>query len=317
MCFHKAMANPERVDTIKTEVAELMAVLGAALEEIKTESKMSCHNIEVETPLLSSTRDTASIHFVPQDPTEMRSFSRLLSYELMLRNLGNGGSTEIRRETLRQSLQREATIARLSKEIAHGREVREGAYFLLMNTLPFIRHMENRNGIKLLTMVFIEGLSNAKRKSLYLDINAEGTTRVTKFVADVERIINTLVLGSRDDPCQWMCPFDAKEKEIGPITMDNMRTCHVVDSLDILVEFCVTDPVRAAFWMTVLNNYRTAMVLLRKQDDFTNEDIASYQSHADKFFQAWVRLWQKRDTSQITSTSGGTFTDILNKVGKP
>ena len=66
--------------------------------------------------------------------------------------------------------------------------------------------------------------------------------------------------------------------------MDNVRTCRVVDSLDILVEFCVTDPVRAALWMTALNNYRTAMVLLRKRDDFSNEVIASYQSHADKFF---------------------------------
>jgi hypothetical protein len=61
-----------------------------------------------------------------------------------------------------------------------------------------------------------------------LDINAEGT-RVTKFVADVERIINTLILGNQDDPCQWMCPFDAKKKEIGPITMDN-----VLSTLSIL-----------------------------------------------------------------------------------
>jgi hypothetical protein len=38
--------------------------------------------------------------------------------------------------------------------------------------------MENRNDIKLLTMVLIEGLSNAKKKLLYSDVSAEGT-RVT------------------------------------------------------------------------------------------------------------------------------------------
>lgn len=100
--------------------------------------------------------------------------------------------------------------------------------------------MENRNGIKLLTMVLIEGLSNAKKKSLYPDVNAAGT-RVVRFVSDIERIINTSILGSEDDPCQWMCPFDPKKKEICPITMDNVRTRRIVDSLDTLVDFCVTD----------------------------------------------------------------------------
>ena len=96
--------------------------------------------------------------------------------------------------------------------------------------------------------------------------------------------------------------------------MDNVRTCRVVDSLDILVEFCVTDPVRAALWMTALNNYRTAMVLLRKRDDFTNEVIASYQSHADKFFQAWVRLWQKEGiTNYIHMIGAGHIADYLYK----
>ena len=46
------------------------------------------------------------------------------------------------------------------------------------------------------------------------------------------------------------------------------------------------------------------MVLLRKKDDFTNVQIASYQSHADKFFQAWIRLWQK-----------GGITNYIHMIG--
>jgi hypothetical protein len=166
---------------------------------------MTCSDVEVESPLVSSTTDAASIHFIPTNAFERQSFSRLLSNELMLRSLDNGGSIERRRESLRQSLQGEATIVRLSKEIAH-EDVKEGAYFLLMNALPCVLYMENRNRIKLLTMIFIEGLSNAKKKLLYLDVNSEGT-RVTKFVSDVERIVNRSMIGSEDDPCQWMCPF--------------------------------------------------------------------------------------------------------------
>ena len=59
-----------------------------------------------------------------------------------------------------------------------------------------------------------------------------------------------------------------------PIAMDNVQARRVVDSLDtMLVDFCVTDQSRILLWMTAVSNYRTAMVLLRKQDDFTNTEI--------------------------------------------
>jgi hypothetical protein len=173
--------------------------------------------------------------------------------------------------------------------------------------------MENRNGIKILTMALIEGLSNAKKKVLYPNINAEGT-RVLHFITDMESLINKTILGTADDPCQWMCPFDSKKKEIGPITMNNVRTRRVMDSLDTIVNFCVTDQDRKSLWIKSLNNYRIAMVLLRQKDDFTNATIASYQSHADQFFQAWILLWQKEGiTNYIHMIGSGHIADYLYK----
>jgi hypothetical protein len=85
-----------------------------------------------------------------------------------------------------------------------------------MQTLPCVLHMENRNGIKLLTMAFIEGLSNAKKKLLYTDVNAEGR-RVSQFILDIEQLINRSILGTDDDPCQWMCPYDPKKRKWVPL----------------------------------------------------------------------------------------------------
>lgn len=312
MCFHKPMATPERVNTMKMEVAELILTLHGDLEQIKAESTMTCHDVEFEQPSLSSTTDSTSIHFIPTSSLARQSFSRLLSDELMLRGFDISGTLEERREKLKESLHGEATIARLALEIAHG-EVKEGAYFVLMHTLPCVLHMENRNGIKLLTMLLIEGLSNSKKRLLFMDVNAEGQ-RVSRFVSDIENIINKSILGSEDDPCQWMCPFDTKKKEIAPITMDNVRTRRIVDAMDTLVDFCVTDTERASLWTTALNNYRTAMVLLRKRHDFTNTEVATYQFHADTFFQAWVRLWQKEGiTNYIHMIGSGHIADYLYK----
>lgn len=194
--------------------------------------------MEFDNPLLSSTKDPASIHFVPTNAHQSWSFSRLRGNELMLRGLDISGTLDIRQETLQPSLHRESTTSRLANEIAYG-EVREGAYLLLMHTLPHVLHIEIRNGIKLLTMVLIEGLSKAKKKLLYSDVSAEGT-RVTQFVSDIESIvINKSILGCKDDPCQWMCPFDTKKKEMRPITMDNVRTRRLSTPSILLLTFAL------------------------------------------------------------------------------
>jgi hypothetical protein len=310
MCFHKPTATPERVVSMQAEVQELLSMLEGALEDIQAESRMTRFDVELVVPSQSSTCDPLSIHFCPTNAVQRQSFSQLATNELMLRGLDINGSLETRREKLRHALQGESTINRLSKEISHG-EAKEGAYFLLMQTLPCVLHMENRNGIKLLSMAFIEGLSNAKKKYLYTDIKAEGT-RVSRFITDIESLINRVILGTDDDPCQWMCPYDAQKKELGPITMDNVRTRRVVDSLDIVIDLCVIDEGRKTLWSTALNNYRIAMVLLRRQDDFTNPLIASYQHHADKFFQSWIHLWQKEGiTNYIHMIGSGHISDYL------
>ena len=210
------------------------------------------------------------------------------------------------------SLKDNASISRFSKEIAHG-EVKEGAYFLLMHTLQCILHMKNRNDIKILSMLLAEGVSNAKKKLSYTDINADGVllSHCTSHIGDV---INRSILGTNIFPCQWICPFDIKKNELCPITMDNVRTRRILDSLDVLVDVCVFDEGRKVSWMRAFGQYRIAMVLLRKKDDFTNEEITSYQCHANKFFQVWHQLFQKEGkTNYIQMIGSAHIADYLYK----
>jgi hypothetical protein len=100
-----------------------------------------------------------------------------------------------------------------------------------------------------------------KRMLFYQDVSAEGT-RVSHFISDVQNLINRLIISTNADPCQWICAFDSRTKEIGPITMDNMSTWHIVDSFDLIIEFGVVDQERKSLWMRSVNNYCTVMVLL-------------------------------------------------------
>ena len=311
LCFHKEMATPERMNSMKGEVEELVSTLERALVDILANSRMTRSDVEFDTPTEGSLNDVASIHCRPQTASQRQSLSRLFTSELILRGLGIDGTLEVRRERLWLALKDEATIARLSKEFAHG-GVKEGAYFLLMQTLPCILHMENRNGIKILSMLLVEGLSNAKKKLLFTNVKAEGS-RVSQFLAYVERTVNQSILGTPHDPCQWMCPFDSKKKELGPITMDNVRTRRIVNALlDKLLPGCVTDEYRKGLWTTAVNSYKSSMDLLRKKDDFDHDEVATYQHHADIFFQSWLRLWQKEGiTNYIHMIGAGHVSDYL------
>ena len=163
MCFHKPMATQERVASKQVEVKELLATLDGALDEIQAELHKTRSDVEILFPSQSSTCDPQSIQFCPTNATQRSSFSRLVTNELIMRGLGVHGTLEIRQAKLLDALRGESTINQLSGVISHG-EVQEGAYFLLMQTLPCVLHMEHHNGIKLLTILIIEGLSNTKKK---------------------------------------------------------------------------------------------------------------------------------------------------------
>jgi hypothetical protein len=96
--------------------------------------------------------------------------------------------------------------------------------------------------------------------------------------------------------------------------VSKFRDRRIIDSFDKIVNICVTDQDRKALWTTSIEKYQTVMVLLRRKDDFTNEDIASYQHHADLFFQAWVMLWQKEGiTNYIHMIGAGHISEYLYK----
>jgi hypothetical protein len=183
-----------------------------------------------------------------------------------------------------------------------------------MNNPPCILHGENRMGIKELSMLLLlEGISNVKKGKLYADIRGEGP-KMKKYIVDVERIINQSILGSKDDPCHWCMPYDTTEKKLGPITMDNTRVRKIVDSLEMLIDITVVDANWKILWYSALQNYRIAMVLLRQKRDFTNDQIATFQRHADLFFQKWVELHQKEGvTNYIHMMGSGHFAEYLYK----
>ena len=224
-CYHRDMMSEDNVGSMEEEIEELTEALSWDLDKIHLDSKMDREDIE--SSHADSKSNPCSIHFLPTSDDERQTFSELVSAELILRDLPPLGALSVRREHLHTALKSEKGVRDLLKTFKHSKR-HENALFLLIQAIPCILHMENRVGLKILTMLLITGLSNARKHLLYGDELAEGM-RIEHFFTDIECILNTKIIGDDMGPSQWQCPrADKDKKEIGTIMLDNNRTRKVV-----------------------------------------------------------------------------------------
>ena len=242
-------------------------------------------------------------------------FSELITNELLLRGQGPLGSWTVRRDKLRMLLRSEVKLRKLQDDLKHG-DREEGALFCLIQAIPCILHLENRVGIKLFTMILIEGLSNARKGLIYTDLRAEGL-RLEHFFERVELLVNSKILGDDDNVSEWICPRSENRKEVGAITMDNVRCRRVVENFELLVDECCfvgDESNRKDLWLSCMPWYRSGICKLRSKEDFTPEDVASFQNDIDEFFQRWVELWGLEGcTNYIHLLSSGHISTYLFK----
>ena len=309
-CYHHRMMTEESLAQGRLELDLLTASLNGNLALIDDGTKMAVDDVENSTP--TSERNPTSIHYIPRTSPDREQYGILLSDELVLRDMSPLGTLSVKQNSLSIALRSEAKIRLLLTELEHGTP-NEGAMFLLIQAIPCILHLENRVGIKILTMLFIEGLSNAKKGALYDDVGAEGR-RIEMFFDRVAAIVNKQVLGTADNSTEWQCATDEKRKEIGTIQMDNMRTRKIMGQLELLVEECIVIEDHKATWLACIPKFRDGMIKLRGREDFDDAAIFSFQKDMDEFFQLWVELWGLEGcTNYIHMMSSGHLSVYLKK----
>lgn len=110
------------------------------------------------------------------------------------------------------------------------------------------------------------------------------------------------------------CAECDKWDDLTPDAKLRIRTTKIVNHIERLVSLSVIDESRAALWTIAVENYRSAMDLLRQKEDFTNDGIAMFQKHADLFFQNWVKLHGNAGvTNYIHMMGSGHFAEYLYK----
>jgi hypothetical protein len=238
--------------------------------------------------LLGSKTNTVSIHFEPLDEDETDDFVGLLMGELAISDLSPTGNMELLHRCLKSSLKTKEAVCLHQAMIEHMSET-EGTLFFLMQVMPCVLHMKNRVGLKLLKTLLDDGLSQTKGGQLYPMMKSE-EKRIEKFLNNIQGYVSKKILGKEDHPAHWHIPDDKQAKMIPPLTLDNTRVRTIVNKLMGVIDLCIIDPKTKTKWKTTVPFYRTSMVKLCSRNEMSNEDITSFQSDFDKFWQIWVKM---------------------------
>jgi hypothetical protein len=305
-CYHGAMLTEDCMASMTEELSHLKETLdgmNGELVEIQRASRIRTK----EDPRFAATagtgRDNLSIHFDFNEASVKRAekmeYANLIGADLTLRGLDAiSGTLSERRERLRQHLVSEWSYTKLRDAMEHGTKGNDVALFLLIDAVPCILHLENRVGIKILTRLLTMGLGHALAGHTFLEVSATSQNkRMAAYFVEVNRIVNCEILGTASNPSQWDCPRDERKRELGPITMDNVKTRKIIDDIETLVYACIPPDnpderpkLERGPWLRCIPPYREAIIILRQKTDYAEDDIATFQKKIDEFFHEWAEL---------------------------
>jgi hypothetical protein len=299
-CYHYPfMADPE----IRGKLAEELDILSALVQDTIDADNADDDNNQkmyVRRPgEVAAADDVLDIDFIPSRTSDKAMWARHITRELVKRSLPVTGTLADRQQRLRSHLVNELRCRDVSHMLADS-EPKDQAMYLVLQAVVCILHLENRIGLKSIESILRSGISNAREGTLEWIVTTSINCRQEEYVQSITSIIRIEILGTADAPSQWQFPL-TEEGTMGTLSMDNNRTRSVMNSIEMLIvqSFPTTD-VNRDLLLRCFPQYRAAIVILRKNTDATDEEIAAFQDHVDAWFRDWVKVYGKEGCTHYT-----------------
>jgi len=208
-CYHWVVGTEDSIQQFQQELTHQLAhyeqLTGINLAQVKTQSEMIYNPAEI-----GRYNNKYHIDFDPNsehnDEMDILFFGSLLNKELRLRGLPLSGNMIDRQERLRQHLMIEERLDRIKEAIQRTEEGKEAALILIKQTIPCIMHIENRVGEKLITFLLVLGAMAF--------LSGRTGTSLENYVARIQKVVQTKILGTNTRPKQWRFPLTENGKEV-------------------------------------------------------------------------------------------------------
>ena len=256
-CYHHLIISSDVQEELLQEVERLKVSIQLDLEIVSQRSKAKYYSNPSSHAQLSNKH---FIHFIPMNDDDRDAFVDLLADKLILRRMSPTGGLEKFCQQLLQELIVEDKLCHHLDKLQHC-NTWEACLILILHKIPCILHCENSVGIKLLTMLLIEGFSNAQHGGIFSQFQSKAD-HIQAFAERVQYIFSTSILGDDDGPAQWCLPMNGDGKNVGIICLDNNRIRKVIGNFELLVDVAVTDNARAIKYATFIPNYLDGIIIL-------------------------------------------------------
>ena len=296
-CRHSRMCTKDHIAQMKDKMKDFAASLKAidkTISDLWENSSIKVTGDPRLEPTPTQKKTITSIHFdITKCTRASRSkYNSYVTGDLQLRHMDIEGSLTRRQRRLQIQLGKEwlHNDCLLCQE-RHGPGTANTALVMMMSMLPCILHMEIRVGIKMITMLLKEGLTNAKNDNLQWIETRDRTAlgkRCESFMKKIRHMADTQVCGTVTRPAQTRIPFDTTTNTLGVLKLDNGRVRKFLNHIEELVDLCVIDPRTKPLWKSSIQHYRVSMVMLRNKERLTRDEIWAYQKKADYFFRDWI-----------------------------
>jgi hypothetical protein len=318
-CYHHVFANNTYVEKCKESMEEMIVEHKVELEKVEKSKLKLAGSIATQQ---EASADPNSIEYSPVTVGEAAGFSALLEKECLMRGISLFDVDEDeRRDELRNHLSVENEIRNLQKDVEHLEE-KDGSLYSTKCAIPCILHMENRSNLKAMTMLFIDGLSNAQGAMLpdtFGIVSME--KKETIFIGTIEEVMNSSILGDEFNRAFWRLPIEKEQgsatRKIGIVSLSNGRSRKVLNHFNDIIDLCIVDSEKNPMWKKAWGHYRTAMEILRKKGvKYTTEEEDAFQNEIDMFFQLWVNLHQHEGvTNYIHMLGAGHVKEYMREWG--
>ncbi len=243
--------------------------------------------------------DMFDIDYQPETLSEAATFSCRITDELASRSMNVNGPLHTRQERLRKQLRNEKRIQDLRRMLRDSKP-RDKAMYLVLQAIACILHLENRVGLKSIESVLRSGLSNAIQGKLEWIKAKAIKKRQVEFIECITNIMQTRILGTYAAPSQWRFPL-TEDGTMGSLSMDNNGTRLIINEFELIIEVSFPNSnANKRRLLRCLPRYRAALTILRKNTDYTANEIKAFQEHIDAWFCDWVSVYGKEGCTNYT-----------------
>jgi hypothetical protein len=287
LCYHHDYVNPAT-----------LAVYGDHEEALERDLERDVHGTTVRThsniehsDILAATEGRLNPHcidFIPdeEDENECATFENLLSEELKLRQIDASGDMENTRERLYACLKHEKELDPGMDTIAPSPKKLQ-ALVPTTKSISYILHSELRIGIKILTMMFLNGIDNHDSKKEQLFVWKVIQVGEQEFSCNRQK---SVAMGRSRHQEKEKNGDDTGRIKIGDLRLKGPQVQKFMAYIDLFIQLCFAEDHQEPT-LSAMQHYLTAEEILSQYHDYSENDIHQFQDEADLFMIEWVYLY--------------------------